>query len=514
MHRWKVSSQLLGLLAFLSAMVVAIGALGAWATHRSNDTIGRVYEQRLLPLAEVADIQSRLLRNRLAIATSLVSPEPAVLEKNLSELDANIAAISRTWEQFAARPMSDADRGLAERFAADRLAFVSQGLKPAADALRAQRLDEARRVTLERVRPLYEPVDRDISALFEASVVQARQAYDQATSDYRRMLVTMGVATVLSIAIAAVLGGLVVSGIRQALRQAVATSDAVARGDLTVPIEVRGRNELAQLLGSMAAMKTTLSQLVTAVRRNSESVAVASSQIAHGNNDLSARTEQQASALEETAASMEQLSSAIQQNAAHAQEASRLAQAATQIVSDGGQVVHNAVNVMRGVAESSRRVTDIVGVIDGIAFQTNILALNAAVEAARAGEQGRGFAVVAGEVRSLAQRSAEAAREVRQLISDSAQRVEQGSELIERAGQAMGGVVEAMHKVSTVVGEISTASAEQSAGVSQIGDAVVQLDQVTQQNAALVEESAAAAESLKTQATQLVEAVRVFRLPA
>jgi methyl-accepting chemotaxis protein-1 (serine sensor receptor) len=293
---------------------------------------------------------------------------------------------------------------------------------------------------------------------------------------------------------------------------AVRVAEAIAGGDLSSPVRVTGRDEIAQLMKALGTMQGSLAGVVGNVRSNSESVATASSQISHGANDLSARTEEQASALQQAAASMEQLGSTVRQNAENAQSANQLALGASAVARKGGDVVGEVVETMKGINESSRRVVDIIGVIDGIAFQTNILALNAAVEAARAGEQGRGFAVVAGEVRSLAQRSADAAREIKSLISASVERVEHGTQLVDRAGETMTEIVASIARVTDIMGEISAASTEQSTGVAQIGDAISQMDQATQQNAALVEESAAAAESLKDQAQQLVQVVAVFKL--
>jgi methyl-accepting chemotaxis protein len=308
-------------------------------------------------------------------------------------------------------------------------------------------------------------------------------------------------------------GGVLFSrSIVRSMGQALEVAQAVARGDLTVHIEVRGQDETAHLLESLLAMRDSLSQVVGDVRQGSESVASASAQIASGANDLSARTEEQASALEEAAASMEELSSTVKQNADNARQGNRLALSASAVAVKGGEVVGQVVETMKGINESSRKIADIIGVIDGIAFQTNILALNAAVEAARAGEQGRGFAVVASEVRSLAGRSAEAAKEIKALISTSVERVEQGTALVDQAGATMTEVVSSIKRVTDIMGEISAASTEQSAGVAQVGEAVTQMDQATQHNAALVEESAAAAESLKAQAQQLVQAVAVFQL--
>jgi methyl-accepting chemotaxis protein len=288
-------------------------------------------------------------------------------------------------------------------------------------------------------------------------------------------------------------------------------ADAVAAGDLSVSFALR-RGDSSSIMAAMKLMTDNLSRTVQSVRQNAEGVATASSEISQGNHDLSARTEQQASALEETAASMEELSSTVRQNADNARQANQLAMNASSVAAQGGQVVGLVVDTMKGINESSSKIADIIQVIDGIAFQTNILALNAAVEAARAGEQGRGFAVVASEVRSLAGRSAEAAKEIKSLINTSQERVTHGGVLVDQAGSTMTEVVASIRRVTDLMGEISAASSEQSTGVAQVGEAVTQMDQVTQQNAALVEEMAAAASSLKSQAQEMVQAVAVFTL--
>ncbi|WP_310462724.1 methyl-accepting chemotaxis protein [Sphaerotilus sp.] len=308
------------------------------------------------------------------------------------------------------------------------------------------------------------------------------------------------------------LGRGVTRSITDAVESARASAVRIANGDLTHAPPATSRDELGELMTAMAAMQASLTRVVGTVRQNADSVATASVQIAQGNLDLSARTEQQASALEETAATMDELNSTVRTNAASAQQANALAQGATSVAVRGGEMVAQVVDTMNGISAASRKIAEIIGVIDGIAFQTNILALNAAVEAARAGEQGRGFAVVAGEVRSLAQRSAAAAREIKGLINTSVERVEQGSALVNQTGRTVDEVVASIKRVSEIVAQISAASAEQSLGVQQVGQAVSQMDQVTQQNAALVEESAAAAEGLKQQAHELVQAVALFKL--
>ena len=304
------------------------------------------------------------------------------------------------------------------------------------------------------------------------------------------------------------------TSIVRGVQRAVQVIDVMANGDLSRPIHVKGRDEISVLLKTLGHMQTQLASVVLSVRQGSESVASASGQIAQGNQDLSARTESQASSLEETAASMEELGSTVRHNADNARQANQLAQGASSIAAQGGVVVEQVVKTIRSIHEDSSKMADIIGVIDGIAFQTNILALNAAVEAARAGEQGRGFAVVASEVRALAQRSAAAAKEIKALIDTSMGRVQAGTAQADKAGQTMQEVVQSIERVRDLMGEISAASQEQSEGVSQIGEAVTNMDQVTQQNAALVEEMAAAAASLNSQAHDLVSAVAVFQLAA
>ena len=344
----------------------------------------------------------------------------------------------------------------------------------------------------------------------EQDLLTIRMADAQAMQALNRNSIIGG--SLLALLLGAVLGVINTRAITLPLSKALDITKAVSSGYLATNIEITGNDEMTQLLIALKAMQSNLASVVGGVRKSAEEVSNTSNQIAQNNSDLSQRTEDQASTLEETSASMEELGSTVQQNAENARQANQLAQGASTVAAKGGEVINQVVQTMKGINDSSKRIADILGVIDGIAFQTNILALNAAVEAARAGEQGRGFAVVATEVRALAQRSADAAREIKSLINASVERVGEGTLLVDKAGTTMEEIVTAIRQVSDIMSEISAASDEQSIGVKQIGEAVSQMDQVTQKNAALVGESSAAAESLLNQAQQLVDAVAVFKL--
>ena len=370
----------------------------------------------------------------------------------------------------------------------------------------------AAEVIRDKVRPsqleFVAALDKLLDDLEAASVKSAAAAADAYTGALQMLL---------SLAVVALVAGLVIAyliqrSVSHPLRRAVIVAERVADGDLSQTIESTSTDEVGQLLNALGRMNNSLRGIVTSIKASAESVSIGSREIASGNLDLSGRTEAQASALEQTAASMEELNSTVRQNAENARHASELSTGATAVAVRGGEVVGEVVSTMKRINESSRKIAEIISVIDGIAFQTNILALNAAVEAARAGEQGRGFAVVAAEVRNLAQRSAAAAKDIKTLIGTSVERVEQGTALVDQAGGTIDEIVKAIRSVASIVGEISSASVEQSTGVAQVSEAVTQMDQATQQNAALVEESAAAAEGLMQQAQMLVRAVSVFKV--
>ena len=512
MNNLKISTRLMILVAVLSCLLVVIGLLGLLGQSRGNDALRTVYEDRAVPLVQLEEIGQLVARNRVLVMDMIMHPEPANVERRDTELKANIERVTKVWAEYMATSLTPEEKVLADEFASVRAAYVKEGLLAPRDAIRAGDPAAADTIYREKTSPLASKVRDASKKLVDLQAAVAKEEYDAAMSRYRFMLTLSIVAIVAGVAFAAALGLALVRSISASLQSAARLSQAVAEGDLTQRVDVRGKDEVAQMLQSLTAMQHNLVQIVSRVRQGSESVSTASAEIAQGNQDLSARTESQASALEETAASMEELGSTVKQNADNARQANQLAQSASTVAVKGGEVVAQVVDTMKGINDSSRKIADIINVIDGIAFQTNILALNAAVEAARAGEQGRGFAVVAGEVRSLASRSAEAAKEIKALINDSVGRVEQGSTLVDQAGATMNEVVASIRRVTDIMGEISAASSEQSAGVAQVGEAVTQMDQATQQNAALVEEMAAAASSLRSQAEDLVRTVAVFKL--
>ena len=512
MNNLKISTRLFILIGILSALLVTIGAIGLYGINQSDDALKTVYEDRTVPMGQISEINRLSLHNRLAIANSLIDPTRNTIIKNTEEVEANIATIGRVWDAYMATSLTQEEARLAKKFIADRNQFYQEGMFPAIAALRANDTDAAHRLVQEKIRPLHLPVAAGIEALMQLQLDAGKQEYATAVARFNAIRMLAIGSIVAGVLFAFVFGILLIRGISHSLQEALEVAKSVAEGDLSYNIQITGKDEVSHVLSALADMQSNLANVVNNVRQGAQSVASASAQIASGNNDLSARTEQQASALEETAASMEQLSATVKQNAENASQANQLALNASATAVEGREVVALVVTTMKGINESSKKITDIIGVIDGIAFQTNILALNAAVEAARAGEQGRGFAVVASEVRSLAGRSATASKEIKLLITDSVERVQQGSLLVDQAGTKMTGVASDIKRVTDIMSEISAASNEQSAGVSQVGEAIMQMDQVTQQNAALVEEMAAATSSLKSQAQELVGTMAVFTL--
>ena len=498
----------------IAAMIVL--AVGVWYfMDRIGDHADDTVANRVPQLTRIADLELNVTRVSLQLRHAMLSRTPEEMSATLDDLGEKKRLLDAKLEEFGKAMTTDAGRqafvplpALAQEFWAiggENIKLIKEGKMAEAFAYLVDKTIPARNRLLA---PLAGEKKRQSDALAKDVGFISHEA---------------------GVALAAVLGAVALVAIGllgfavylvRVMRQLGAepselkhVAEAVAAGDLTVAIELRPGDN-SSVMATLQTMTNNLAHTVQAVRSNADSVSTASAQIASGNMDLSNRTEQQASSLEETAASMEELSSTVKQNADNAKQANQLAMGASTVAIKGGEVVGQVVDTMKGINDSSKKIADIISVIDGIAFQTNILALNAAVEAARAGEQGRGFAVVASEVRSLAQRSAEAAKEIKALIGASVERVAQGTQLVDQAGVTMSEIVTSIRRVTDIMGEISSASVEQSAGVAQVGEAITQMDQATQQNAALVEQSAAAAESLKGQARQLVQAVAVFKLSA
>lgn len=508
----KISTRLILLVGVMSMLILGVGLLGLRGMGGSNDGLKTVYEDRTVALGRLGQIQSLMMTNAYLVSVATLDESPEVVHQLTTSVEANIAKITKDWDEYMATYLTAEEAGIAKKFAEARGKYVSEGLKPAVAALRSANMQESQRLSSKVLPALYAPAKEQIDALIQLQLDVAKSEYDGAVERYGsvRMYSTASIALGLLFTIS--VGYFLITGISRSLKQAEDLSRAIEAGDLSVHVVITGKDEVAGLLHTLVAMRDSLIKVVSSVRQGAEGVATASSEIAQGNHDLSARTENQASALEETAASMEELDSTVKQNADSAHQANQLSVNASKVAVQGGEVVGQVVETMKGINESSRKIGDIISLIDSIAFQTNILALNAAVEAARAGEQGRGFAVVASEVRSLAGRSAEAAKEIKTLIGASIEWVEQGTDLVDKAGETMTEVVNSIRRLTDIMSEISAASNEQSAGVSQVGEAVIQMDQVTQQNAALVEQMAAAANSLKSQSQDLVQVVSVFKL--
>ncbi len=497
-------------------IVVMLVAVVGFAAYRSAkvqahaDAVSKDMESRV----QAALRWSGLTETNAARTQALiVSSDPAVEAEFKDVIAATSAQISEVQKSLESMALSEADKQQMAKIAAARKTMID--LRGEARKLKSDGQQE-QAVTL--ITQKYNPSVAAYTTTLREFVQQQQQGAEavQKQMAAERMLTVKIAAVAVGLLLLAIIVGAyyLIGSIQRPLEQANGLAERIAGGDLSMQESVTRGDEFGDLLRSLYAMSSALGRMVHQVRQSTDSIAIASAEIATGNHDLSARTEQTSSNLQETAAAMEQFTSTIQQSAGSAQQASSLAAGATGVARRGGEVVNQVVATMEDINHSSKKIADIIGVIDGIAFQTNILALNAAVEAARAGEQGRGFAVVASEVRSLAQRSAEAAKEIKLLISASVEKVETGSRLVSDAGTTMTDIVQSVQRVTDMIGEITAASSEQSAGVSQVNKAISNLDQMTQQNAALVEESAAAAQSLREQADHLAREVSMFKVNA
>jgi methyl-accepting chemotaxis protein len=501
--------------AFAATLCIALAgsAYGAWALNRAAEQTAELVGQSVTTERLVADWYRNVVASVRRTTAIAVSSDPSLADFFKDEAATTTKSTSDVQEKVSKLMNTPDEKALFDEIGQIRKGYITHRdavftLKKAGDA------DGARKMLDDNYLPAsvkYQDALQRMATLQQKQIDDAAAAVQDANRTARIALIVFAIA---SLVIGGVLSTWLVRGITRPIQRAVDAANRIANLDLTETIRWHDRDETGRLLKALDSMQRSLQGLVSQVRTSTDSISTASSEIADGNMDLSSRTEEAASSLQQTAASIEQMNGTVQQSAQSARTASDLATVAADVAMRGGDVVARVVTTMQEINGSSRKIADIIGVIDGIAFQTNILALNAAVEAARAGEQGRGFAVVASEVRSLAQRSAAAAKEIKGLIGASVDKVELGTQLVADAGNTMNEVVNSAKRVSAIIAEITNAANEQSQGIGQVNTAVAQLDQVTQQNAALVEESAAAAESLKVQAQQLSETVQRFRIAA
>jgi methyl-accepting chemotaxis protein-1 (serine sensor receptor) len=497
-------------MGFLATLIVVISGVGLLGLTRSNDAYRETFTDQMPSSHAVNMAEIYAARERLAL-------DRAVFEAGTPDAAATIERAHMLrgvsddfWKKYMALPHDGEEVRLAQDVTARR-----DALHQIADQFgtTVQSGDQAKVVAgAKALKEAYDGLSKADAVLDKFQMTQAQKGFDDAQAAFSQLRIASIVALLVGVGAAAYSFFTLRRAIAEPLGEALGAFQAIAAGDLRRPVVVRRNDEMGELLGGVAQMQRSLTETVRSVRSGTESIATATREIAAGNLDLSSRTEEQATALQQTASSMEQLTGTVKQNADNARQASTLAANASEIANKGSSVVTQVVGTMGDINESSARIADIITIIEGIAFQTNILALNAAVEAARAGEEGRGFAVVAGEVRSLAQRSSAAAKEIKGLIDTSVERVQAGSALVDEAGRTMSEIIGAVQRVTDIMGEIAAASQEQSGGIDQVARAVTQMDEVTQQNAALVEEAAAAAQSLEDQAGRLRAAVAVFNL--
>ncbi|MDP3230018.1 MAG: methyl-accepting chemotaxis protein [Acidovorax sp.] len=511
----KVSTRLAVLLGALLLLAIITGVMGLVGMQHANKGLNTVYQDRVIPLKQIKLVSDAYAVD--VVDTAHKMRDGALTQQlALQSIDNAKTAIALNWSAYLATELVNDEVRLVKDF--ERLkAPADKAVQTIESLIRSNDIPGLTGYAAKEMYPALDPLQGVLGALVQVQLDTAQAEYKRSDAAYHNIRLFMLFAIALGALFAMGVGYLVTRSIVRQLGTepgtAAALATRVAQGYLTEVIDLRP-GDTTSLMAQLKRMQESLVNMVGAVRESSVSVAAASQQIADANHALSSRTEEQASALEETAASMEELNSTVSNNAGHSRRANELALAARTVAIEGGDAVAKVVSTMKDIDERSVKISDIIGVIDGIAFQTNILALNAAVEAARAGEQGRGFAVVASEVRNLAGRSAEAAQAIKKLIGGSVERVKAGTAQVDQAGVKMLEVVEAIRRVTEVVGEITAASGEQSQGVDQINLAVTQMDQATQQNAALVEEMAAAAVSLNQQATDLVATVGTFKLPS
>jgi methyl-accepting chemotaxis protein I, serine sensor receptor len=498
-------------MGFLAALMVVIGALGLIGTSRANRANQDTYQNKLTAATNIGNAEIYIARTRLVLDRVALHPDDPKTADQIERATGFFKTSDAWWQKFVDQPHEPNEASLIGD-ATTRRQAMRGAVSAFIDATRANDHEQVDRIAMTQLSSLYNDMSAANGKVKEALYANAKHNYDAAEASFNTFF-TLSIAMLAIGLIAAVLSWIALRrAIMRPLNEALDHFDAIARGDLNRRVVVHTEDEMGTLLHGVQTMQDSLKTTVRAVRGSSEAIATATSQIASGTLDLSSRTEEQAASLEETAASMNQLTATVKQNADSARTASTLASNATEIATRGNEVVGRVVSTMGGIDASSRKIADITGIIEGIAFQTNILALNAAVEAARAGEQGRGFAVVASEVRSLAQRSSSAAKEIKDLITASVETVASGTELVANAGDTMRDVLNAVRQVTDLVNEIAEAADEQRVGIEQVDTAVSQMDSITQQNAALVEQATAAAQALNDQSRNLHGIVDVFKL--
>lgn len=508
----SIKFRLMFVMSILSVLMVGIGAYGLYGFNHSNAGLKTVYQDRLVPsvqLGTILDVWYQVREN----TRNAVESNNIATAKNLGE-EANklVRQNEGVWAKYLSTYLTPEEAALTKTKGEQHIQYVASMNRTMQLAAAGEFEGAAQNLTTDTI-PKFNALRDTVFALLDLQGSIAAKEYSDAQSSYDMTFMLLAIAMAAGVLLAVIFGSLLLRSIVAPLDEAIEIAHKVATGDLTSNIAITStKSSTGRLLLALKQMNDSLIDLVSKVRSSTDQITTASGEIASGNLDLSQRTEEQASNLEETASSMEELTSTVKQNADNARQANQLAAGASDVAVKGGTVVGQVVDTMKSISESSHKIVDIISVIDGIAFQTNILALNAAVEAARAGEQGRGFAVVATEVRTLAQRSAAAAKEIKELISDSVAKVDEGTRLVDEAGATMDEIVTAVKRVTDIMSEITAASQEQSSGIEQVNQAVTQMDTATQQNAALVEEAAAAAESMKEQAQTLTQAIGIFRL--
>ena len=506
----SVKAKLYATLALTAFITIAVGVVGLSGTKSTNAGLDAIFSNRFMPTGWVGTIESRDRELLTRAEDVVIRQDASAVKAAVDLLRERETELRDLWAKLNGTDLTPKEREIADNFGRhgnEVITFVQEALL----AAQAGTYDKAESTLIEKARPAYDKMIEDSEALLTIQISVAQEMRTAADADFKRNTAIIIGAILLGIGLAAFLGVMLVRSIVGALNAAVNIADRIASGELDNHVRVASDDELGRLLASLQRMDGKLVEIVGGVRGSADAVGAAARELSHGNDDLSQRTQEQAAALEQTASSMEEMTATVKQNADNARQANQLAVGAREQAEKGGQVVHRAIGAMSEINVSSRKIADIIGVIDEIAFQTNLLALNAAVEAARAGEQGRGFAVVASEVRNLAQRSASAAKEIKDLIKDSVDKVKVGSQLVDESGKTLAEIMESVKKVTDIVAEIAAASEEQSVGIEQVNNAVAQMDSVTQQNAALVEQATAASKSMEQQSATLVTQIGYFR---